>query len=74
MIDRTGVQNRNQDEFKKAFENLKKLNKNQAELIKKKNAEIRNLARENFSLNYKLKVIQNKYDKLSNKGGKNEQD
>lgn len=61
---RTGMQNRRQELLETAYENLKKLNQNQAKLIQKKDKEIKTLVKENTSLSYKLRVVKNKYDRI----------
>ena len=63
-MERTGMQARNQELYKKALSNLKILNQRQADIIKTKDKEIKKLTKENTSLAYELRVITNKYTKL----------
>lgn len=63
-MERTGMQARNQELYKKAISNLKILNQRQADIIKNKDKEIKKLTKENMSLAYELRVITNKYTKL----------
>ena len=63
-MERTGMQVRSKEELSNAIKNLREYNQLQAKIIREKNEKIFNLTKENNSLNRKLKIITNKYEKL----------
>lgn len=56
--------NKRYENLQIAYDSLVNSNKTQAKIIKEKDIEIKKLTKENTSIKYKLRVIENKYNKI----------
>lgn len=56
--------NKRYENLQIAYDSLVNSNKTQAKIIKEKDIEIKKLTKENTSIKYKLRVIENKYNRI----------
>lgn len=56
--------NKRYENLQIAYDSLVNSNKTQAKIIKEKDIEIKKLVKENTSIKYRLRVIENKYNKI----------
>ena len=56
--------NKRYEKLQIAYDSLVNSNKTQAKIIKEKDIEIKKLVKENTSIKYRLRVIENKYNKI----------
>ena len=56
--------NKRYENLQIAYDSLVNSNKTQAKIIKEKDIEIKKLTKENTSIKYRLRVIENKYNKI----------